>query len=64
MNDDACVLPDRVHRFAIVVGCTSSTLKQIGQPGMHGGFFTAHHVFSMTQRASLRRGQASKVGIV
>jgi hypothetical protein len=31
---------------------------------MHGGFFTAHYIFHMTQGGALCQGQPSKLGIV
>jgi hypothetical protein len=64
VNYDPGVRPDAFHRFAVGVGGTSSTPKQIGQAWTHSGFSTAHYVLYMTQGGALCRGQASQVGIV
>jgi hypothetical protein len=64
VNDDAGVLADIFHCLAVAVGGTSTTLKQISQAWMHGGFLTAHYIFDMTQRGALCQGQPSKLGVV
>jgi hypothetical protein len=64
MNHNAGVNSDRFHRLGVGVGCTSTTLKELGHAWKQVDFSTARYVLNMTQGRVLCRGQAGKVGIV
>jgi hypothetical protein len=64
VDHDTRVQSDAFRRLAVVVVCTSSTLKEVGHACTGGDLSKAHHSFYMTQGGALRRGQAGKVKIV